>query len=165
MMPKLRNIEIDFAVHKKIEEARLSFDDSPNAVLRRLLNIVEDNSSSQQFPQSDTEQALSGESLRYMSGRSSVAEASEQPWWGKGVTLPHGTELQMEYRGRRYRGIIQNGRWLVEGERFGSPSKAAGGVVITKDGKHPQLNGWIYWHVKRPGDEEWIPINQLRPAM
>ena len=164
-MTRLRRIEIDFDVHKKIEEARQSFNDSPNAVLRRLLDIADDNSSSQYFGQGNGEQALSGENLELMGGRSLLVEDSEQPWWGKGVTLPHGTKLQMEYRGRQYKGEIHNGRWLVEGERFGSPSKAAGGVVLTKDGKHPQINGWIYWHVKRPGDEEWIPINKLRPSM
>ena len=163
-MPKLRSIDIDFDVHKKIEEARLSFDDSPNAVLRRLLNMTDDNSSSQYFGQGNGEQGLSGESLELMGSRSLSAEDLERPWWGKGVTLSHGTKLQMEYRGRQYDGEIHNGRWLVEGERFGSPSKAAGGVVLTKDGKHPQINGWIYWHVKRPGDEDWILINELRPS-
>lgn len=165
-MQKLRRIEIDFDVHKKIEEARRSFDDSPNAVLRRLLDIIDDDPpTSQHLAHVDDGQILSGESLEFMSGRSLSTDDSEQSWWGKGVTLPHGTELRMEYRGRFYTGVIDNGRWMVEGERFGSPSKAAGGVARTKDGKRPQLNGWIYWQVRRPGDEEWIPISQLRPSM
>ncbi|MDE0330256.1 MAG: hypothetical protein OXL41_00150 [Nitrospinae bacterium] len=164
-MPRLRRIEIDFDVHKKIEEARRSFDDSPNAVLRRLLDIADDDSSSQHFLQSDGVQVLSGERPGLMSGRSLSDEDSEQEWWGKGVTLPHGTELRMEYRGRLYSGVIENGRWVVEGERFGSPSAAASGVARTKDGKRTNLDGWRYWSVRRPMDEDWIPINQLRPSM
>lgn len=162
MMPNLRRIEIDFDVHKKIEEARRSFSDSPNAVLRRLLNIGGDEQCSERLTPMNNEL---GEASEFTGARPWLDEDSEQPWWGKGVTLPHGTELRMEYRGRLYSGVIENGRWVVEGERFGSPSKAAGGVARTTDGKRPQLNGWIYWQVRRPGDEDWIPINQLRPSM
>ena len=160
-MPKLRRIEIDFAVHKKIEEARRSFSDSPNAVLRRLLNIGDDEQSSERLmPIGNEPEEVPG----FKSARPWLDEDSEQPWWGKGVTLPHGTEVQMEYRGRRYSGVIRNGRWLVEGERFGSPSAAASGVARTKDGKRTNLDGWRYWFVRRPMDEDWIPINQLRPS-
>ena len=162
MMPQLRRIEIDFDVHKKIEEARRSFSDSPNAVLRRLLNIGDDEQSSERLTPMDNEP---GEVPGFKSARPWLDEDSEQPWWGKGVTLPHGTELRMEYRGRLYSGVIENGRWVVEGERFGSPSAAASGVARTKDGKRTNLDGWRYWSVRRSMDKDWIPINQLRPSM
>lgn len=162
MMPNLRRIEIDFDVHKKIEEARRSFSDSPNAVLRRLLNIGDNEQSSERLAPMDNEP---GEVPGVKSARPWLDEDSEQPWWGKGVTLPHGTEVRMEYRGRMYSGVIDNGRWVVEGERFGSPSAAASGVARTKDGKRTNLDGWRYWFVRRPMDEDWIPINELRPSM
>jgi hypothetical protein len=70
----------------------------------------------------------------------------------------------MEYNGRVYTGRIDNGRWLVEGKEFKSPSAAAGGVALTKDGRHTSLDGWIYWYVKRPGDANWIALSSLRSA-
>jgi hypothetical protein len=68
----------------------------------------------------------------------------------------------MEYNGRQHTGIITDGEWLVEGKRFKSPSAAAGGIAVTKDGNRTSLDGWIYWHVKRPGDSDWIAIRELR---
>jgi hypothetical protein len=136
---ELRTIEIDFEVHKRIEVERQSFAETPNAVLRRLLDI----SSNQTGPAHATSDL----------GR---------PWAGKGVTLPHGTELRMEYNGRVHTGIVQNGAWMVEGGQYKSPSAAAGGVARTKDGNRTSLDGWIYWQVKRPGDINWIGIGELR---
>jgi len=138
-MRELRTIEIDFDVHKRIELERTSFTETPNAVLRRLLNIPDDKPAPQLSP-----------------GR---------PWTGKGVTLPHGTELRMEYNGRVHKGVIENGAWHVEGGQYRSPSAAASGVARTKGGNRTSLDGWIYWHAKRPGDANWIGISQLRSAV
>jgi hypothetical protein len=92
--------------------------------------------------------------------------ASDEPdsgaWAGKGIKLPSGTEVRMEYRGREHRGVIRDAAWLVEGRQFKSPSAAAGGVARTKDGSSPSLDGWKYWHVKRPGDPDWIALDSLR---
>ncbi len=138
-MTDFQTIEIDFDVHKRIELERQSFAESPNAVLRRLLNI------------GGTSSPVSTVTL----GR---------PWAGKGVTLPDGTELRMEYNGRVHAGIIQDGVWMVEGGQYKSPSAAAGGVARTKDGKKTNLDGWTYWQVKRPEDVNWIGIDELRAA-
>lgn len=138
-MPDLRPIEIDFDVHKIIELERNSFSETPNEVLRRLLKV------SGTAPEPTTQGAATG-----------------RPWSGKGVTLPHGTELRMDYNGRQYIGRIDDGEWVVEGQRFKSPSAAAGGVAVTKSGKHTNLDGWNYWQAKCPGDANWIAIKQLR---
>ena len=138
-MAGMRSIEIDFDVHKVIERERMSFSETPNDVLRRLLKL---NRRSSAAPR-DTTQG--------------------KPWSRKSVTLPHGTDLRMEYNGCRYTGTIENGEWLVEGRRFKTPSAAASGVAVTRDGKHTQLDGWIYWRAKRPGDTDWIALQQLRP--
>lgn len=134
-MTDLRQIEIDLEVHKRIELAKRSFAETENEVLRRLLGV--------DVAQSQLVQA----------GRA---------WSGKGVSLPHGTELQMEYNGRVHNGRIDEGSWLVEGESFSSPSAAAGGVALTKAGTRPSLDGWIYWQVKRPVDDNWVPLKSLR---
>ena len=140
-MEQYRSIEIDFDVHKRIELERRSFDEKSNVVLRRLLGI-------------DKTPAVRKPTVQ--------AEPAGSPWSGKGVSLPHGTELRMRYNGKQHFGQIDNGEWAVEGGRFRSPSAAAGGTVLTKAGNHPSLDGWEYWETKRPGDHSWTSINLLR---
>jgi hypothetical protein len=141
-MSTLRSIEIDIDVHKRIEMERQGFDETPNDVLRRLLKLGE------------------GAPPRPIGNGKTLPNG--RPWSGKGVTLPHGTSVRMEYNGKGHSGQIDNGEWLVEGTRFNSPSAAAGGVARTRSGKTPSLDGWVYWHVKRPGDARWTPIQALR---
>jgi len=136
-MSEMRTIEIDFDVHKRIELERASFAETPNAVLRRLLQI------------NGTASAVT------------IQPTSGRAWSSENVTLPHGTELRMEYNGRVYKGSLDDGRWLVDGKEFNSPSSAAG-VALTKDGRYSNLNGWMYWQVKRPGDTDWISLKQLK---
>ena len=136
-MREMRTIEIDFDVHKAIELERTSFSESENEVLRRLLKL---GAASIETPS---------------------AETGGLPWTRKGVTLPHGTKLQMQYNGHQYNGAVENGKWVVEGERFSTPSGAASRVAVTKNGNHTSLDGWAYWYVKRPGDTDWIEIRKL----
>jgi hypothetical protein len=84
------------------------------------------------------------------------------PWTGDGVALPHGTRLRMAYNGLQYEGAIVDGMWLVEGNRFDSPSSAASGVAVTRNGKKAHLHGWSYWEVKRPSDSGWVRLDNLR---
>jgi hypothetical protein len=137
-MSNLRTIEIDFDVHKRIEMERRAFDEPPNAALRRLLGI---DGTAPAEP---------------------AAQRSGRPWRGKGVTLEHGTDVRMEYNGRQHTGRIDDGEWLVEGQRYRSPSAAAGGVARTKAGTQPSLDGWIYWEVRRPGTSRWVRLKDLR---
>ncbi len=142
-MAKFRKIEIDFDVHKCIETKRRSFSETPNDVLRRLLGV---GPAEKSRPTPDT--------------------ITKGGWTGKGVTLPLGTQLRMEYRGKLHYGEIEeDGSWLVEGQRFKSPSAAAGGVARTKAGTKPSLDGWKYWYVKRPDDQNWVPLSTLRPIL
>lgn len=139
-MLEQRSIEIDFEVHKRIEMARTSFAETPNAVLRRLLKIGD----------------LGPQPLP------AKPAAGGRPWSGKGVTLPHGTELRMKYNGRVHTGVVRDGVWLVEGSAYKSPSAAAGGAARTRNGNQTSLDGWIYWEARRPGDTKWVPLSSLR---
>ncbi len=142
-MGTLRTIEIDFDIHQMIELERRGFDEPEYIALRRLLGLP--------TPKTGMEIASSAEKTK---GRS---------WSGKGVVLPHGTKLQMKYKGRIFRGCIENGVWVIDGQQAKSPSDAAGVVAELSNGKRVSLNGWIYWEVKRPNDTEWRPIEELRP--
>lgn len=140
-MSDFRTIQIDFDVHKRIELERRGFDESDNDVLRRLLAIGDPVHATLTAPQ---------------------VPADGRAWSAKGVTLPHGTALRMEYNGRVHVGEVRDGQWVVEGKGFSSPSGAAGGVATTKSGKRANLDGWEYWQVKPPASPTWISILELR---
>ncbi|WP_448579390.1 hypothetical protein [Thermaurantiacus sp.] len=141
-MSTMHPVDIDLDVHKRIESERRSFEDTPNSILRRLLGI-------DQPPQAGAEPVLPSRPIG-------------KAWSGKGVVLPHGTELRMEYNGVEHGGRIEDGKWLVAGKKANGPSPAAAAVAVTKDGKTPSLNGWIYWQAKFPGTSKWVPIKELR---
>lgn len=134
-----RSIEIDFDVHKFIETNRNSFDETPNHVLKRVLKIQ--SKKNNEF---------------------AVPSTLKKAWSSKGVSLPHGTQLKMEYGGSQYTGSIENGEWLVEGEKYNSPSAAAIGVARTRQGKKTSLNGWLYWNVQFPNSDRWQPLASIK---
>lgn len=139
----MKTIEIDFDVHRLIENARRGFHEPENAALRRLLNLP------------DAKPAVASAGSR--------SDGAAGDWSWKGVTLPQGTQLRMEYAGQAVRGTIQDGQWMIDGHAYRSPSDAAGSSVVTKDGSHPSLNGWNYWEVKRPEDISWRRLVSLKP--
>lgn len=147
----MKVIEIDFDVHRLIELERRGFDEPENAALRRLLKL----------PINTPEPSSTKTSAQADSDSPKIAAGAAWSW--KGVALPHGTELRMDYRGQMVRGRVENGKWVVEGKSYTSPSDAAGSSVVTKDGEHPSLNGWIYWEVKRPSDGTWRKLQSLKP--
>lgn len=135
---EMREINIDIDIHKVIENGRDSFDETPNTVLRRLLGLDE-------------------------TGRMTKSVIkSERPWCGKrNVTLPHGTHVRMTYNGVLTSGEIVDGKWLVNGKLFGSPSAAASNAAVTRKGGKTSIDGWRYWYAKRPGDENWVALSVL----
>ncbi len=146
----MKTIEIDFDVHRLIELERRGFEEPENAALRRLLKLPAGPPPSQVI--------LGAEA--YSGNVENPKNAAAWSW--KGVVLPHATELRMEYRGQMVRGRVENGKWLVEGKSYTSPSDAAGSSVQTKSGEKPSLNGWLYWEVKRPGDATWRKLKGLK---
>jgi hypothetical protein len=148
----MRTIEIDFEVHQLIELERRSFAETPNEALRRRLKLPE--------PKPATIQ----NAAHVLEKPTAVTPTLLPPgaWQGGGVTLKHGTELRMIYRGTWHFGSIQAGSWIVEGKTYSNPSTAAVGCAVTKDGTHPSLNGWLYWQAKQPGDNCWTPLRTIR---
>ncbi len=134
---QLRSIDIDFDVHRAIELSRTGFDESPNAVLRKLLGL---DKSATEVP---------------------ATKATGRSWLRLGVELPHGTMLRMSYNGSTYSGEVVDGTWLVEGGRHTTPSSAATAVAKTRSGKQTNLNGWSYWEAKVPDSASWVPLQQL----
>jgi hypothetical protein len=134
-------IEIDIEVYKRIEMDRQSFNEKPNDILRRHYGIVQAPKALEPKP----------------------PEVGGRPWSGKGVILPHGTQLRMEYNSRSHFGEIIDGQWHVEGKVYATPSGAAKDVGQTKSGKPlPSLDGWLYWSAKKPGSSGWMDLKSLR---
>lgn len=132
-------IEIDFDVYKAIETERRSFEETRNDALRRLLSLP-------------PTPALAPPAVP------DLANA----WKGDGVRLPGGTKTRMIYSHRTHEGVIEKAAWMVEGQRFKSPSGAASGVARTKKGEPVKLDGWLYWEVLLPGGEQWTKLSELR---
>lgn len=141
-MTEMRSIDIDFEVHKRIEQERQSFAETPNEVLRRMLGIDKRTQTHAPAPKPHNQ-----------NGRA---------WQGKGVILPHGTQARFQYNGRLHEAQIKEGEWHTEGGSHNSPSAAAISVARTKSSRRTHLNGWSLWEVKRPEDKEWKSLNALR---
>jgi hypothetical protein len=138
-----RQIEIDLDVNRWIESKRLSFEQTPNDILRAEAG----------FPAQ----------LRRRATVVSRPEDSETvdtgAWSGKGAVFPEGTRMRMSYNGRVYTGVIESGMWFVNGERHGSPSAAASTLAGVS------INGWAYWEAQLPGKAKWAPISAFRTAV
>jgi hypothetical protein len=132
---RFRATEIDIDVHKLLEKERRGFHESDNDVFRRLLKLD---------PVSADTNAL----------------ALGRPWQGQKVVLPHGTALRMTYNGVIHEGQVLDGKWMVEGRSFSSPSGAMN-VAVSKKGERVSVNGWGYWYVKRPHDRDFMRLNDL----
>lgn len=143
----MKMIEIDFDVHRAIEAERQGFHDTPNAVLRRLLQL-------------GPAPAEPGEG--FADAPMAPLAPPERAWIWKGLELPHGTELRLNYAGVEARGQVIGGQLNFAGESYRSPSPAVARAVETARGDKVQANGWKHMDARRPGDDRWIPLDELR---
>jgi hypothetical protein len=131
------SIDVDFDVWKAITNRRRTPETTENDVLRELLELG--NATVAAVQPSGVPQKMSG-----------------APWVSKGVTFPHGTEFRAEYRGRRYLAQVDDGQLVYDGQKFKTPSQAAGAVTGNA------VNGWNFWECKMPGKSSWVRISELR---
>jgi hypothetical protein len=136
-------IEISFGLWKRLAASLRDENDSYDALISRLLDR---NTSSDQT----SVQPPSSESIP-------VHDPKEGAFF-KDVFLPNGTELRATYKGKTYFARISGSEWIDQttGERRSSPSQAA--YFITDN----NVNGWLFWLAKRPGDGGWHSLNALR---
>lgn len=141
-MRDFRTIEIDLDIHKAIEAERVDFAELPNDILRRLLELGP---------------------APHVRKLSDVTDfGGPGAWSGKGATLAAGTTLRMSYNGESHEAVIEDGRWLIKGQKFSSPSGAASAVARTREGNSVNLDGWEYWYYCIPGTDEWRPLKDLK---
>ncbi len=151
-----RAVAIDIDVHRRIEAARLSFEETDNAILRRLLGL-------------DGGADAAGRAIGGMPDKGARAKgggAAEGGWTkisrnGQVVFLPDGTRLRAAYGGIAFTGRIENGAWKVANGRYTSPSAALNAVARTRAGGPVNLNGWRHWEVLPPGAGVWVRLRDL----
>ncbi|MCC6451612.1 MAG: DUF4357 domain-containing protein [Acidobacteria bacterium] len=137
-MDMYTSIKIDFEVYKAITMRRESPGMTENDVLREMLGL----------PRLDKRR--SGDHSSLSSGRE---------WVWKDTSLPEGTELRAEYKGRPYTARIEDGSIVVEGKEFHSPSAAAAAIT------GGQVNGWKFWKYRPSEKDEWRCLINLRQSL
>lgn len=142
---QLRSIDIDFDTWRLIQIEKTGFEEFDFVALRRLLKLPELKNDERA-----KEERQAPAPIVMTNG------ANGAPWGDQGVRLPHGTPVRMSYsHGRqRFEGVIDNGDWLIDGNRYKSPSAAA--VALTKT----SLNGWLYWEAFLHG--HWHKLADMR---
>lgn len=164
-------IEVDFDVFKALTALRESEVDSYNEVIRRLLKLP--SARREPEPVAAAEVLIHGKRqipINFMqvlakSPQSSVdtkhgnilASLFEGGAWYGNTHFPEGTLFRATYKGKTYSGEIREGRWVdQDGVVRTSPSEAASAISGTN------VNGWRFWYAKRPGDEDWVKMEELK---
>lgn len=128
------SIDVDFAVWKALTALRRDEAHSYNDVLRALLDL----------PACEASEAISG------------TDQEEEGCYLSGRWMPNGTQLRAQYKGRTHEATIRSGQLTdAEGLAHSSASAAAKAVTSTN------VNGLMFWSVKRPGDETWRRLGNL----
>lgn len=159
-------IDIDFDVYKALTLLRKNEEDSYSHVLRRLLqNAVPALPQSQseidrvtQFNENLTQKIQrANEGLTGVDRNSYIDTHLKGGAWFNNVLFPEGTELKGTYKGTTYYARIKGSQWVGnDGIVRKSPSDAASSI------SHTNVNGWRFWHARRPGDTEWKRLDKLR---
>jgi hypothetical protein len=158
-------IEIDFDVFKALTALREGESDSYNHVIRRLLklsppspidNIVRALASAPRRASAKNEGFFAG-GLAAQPPKNFLATLLDGALFN-GVYFPEGTQFRATYKGRTFVAQIKDRQWIGEdGVVRSSPSDAASAISGTN------VNGWRFWHALRPGDVEWVRMDELRP--
>lgn len=142
----MRTIEIDFDVFKGLTAQLVNETDTYNDVIRRLLGLPDAQAI-----------ALPGEID--VPGLPAIAKTPLEMSgiWLSNVFFPNGTQFRATYKGKTHRAQIRNSQWIDElGQTRSSPSDAASAISKTN------VNGWRFWFVRRPFDEDWQRMDAIK---
>ncbi len=130
----MNTIEVDFDVFKQLTVRRETESVSYNDVIRELLGLGQGN----------------------ISAAKEATSPSPSDWIAKGVIFPAGTEFRAAYKGQVRAGHVEDGKLVVDGQYYDSPSAAARAIT----GNY--VNGWRFWDCRFPGKSTWQRIENLR---
>lgn len=130
----MQQIEIDFEVFKALTNLRQSEHHTYNEVVRDLLGL----------------KTTFARSLGDAVSKMGLGPSGARGFIASGRYLPDGTLIRSKYKGQIFDASIKDGEWVDSaGENFFSASAAARAITNTN------VNGLIFWQVKRPSDTEW----------
>lgn len=171
----MKLIEIDLDIHRHLEAARLDFDETPNTILRRLLEIDKPEALTDLQPplpryikanlrisepenKTDLRDAISRYQSNLLQSRLAASAAVVQTdWIYGGARLPEGTKLQKWMGKQKLEAVIHNGSIFINGEFHQSPSSAA---MAVNGGTN--VNGWNFWEYYDEDKKQWFKIGHLR---
>lgn len=154
-------VDIDFDIFQKLTLLRRDESDSYSDVIRRLLAPPESqknarNALSGVLNDQLVENALGVLAKTPTTQRNALADYGSGAWFDN-THFPEGTKFRARYKGELHQAEIQNGSWVGDdGVKRTSPSAAASSISNTN------VNGWRFWSVKRPQDDEWQLMDALR---
>lgn len=137
---KFKKIEIDIDVNKLIESHRISFEETQNEILKRILknkNTIEDV-----FMPIDIENR--------------IMNINNNGLFWKGTLLKNGLILRKNFKGKLHYAKIENNQIVINNKSFHSPSAAA--VELTNTSQ----NGWIFWEYFDEEKNVWKILDNLR---
>lgn len=141
-------IEIDFEVFKALTNQLVSEADTYNEVIRRLLSL----------PATEVAPRLGEIDTPGFPAITQGLLGQTGGVWFSNVFFPDGTNFRATYKGRTHRAHIYKSQWVDEiGNVRTSPSDAASAISGTN------VNGWRFWFVRRPHDEDWARMDTLKP--
>ena len=146
----MAQVDVDFEVYQELFARWVSETDSFNEVIRRLLGMP---ASQIELPLGEAEHP--GYPIQPQKGL--LGQLPGGVWYSS-VFFPDGTSFRATYKGKTYQARIQNSQWIDEFGNFRtSPSDAASSISRTN------VNGWRFWYVRRPSDEDWQRMDALKP--
>lgn len=144
------HVEIDFEVFKALTAKLESESDTYNEAIRRLLGLPASDVALQPW-----ELDSPGHPAILQTGNA-LAPIYNGVWFSD-VFFPDRTVFRATYKGKTYRAQIRNSQWIDEfGNVRTSPSDAASAISGTN------VNGWRFWFVRRPQDDDWQRMDALK---
>jgi hypothetical protein len=122
-MANTTKIEVTIDVYKLIEQNRLSFEETHDHILRRLLGLP-------------------------IPSEKPIVEGTF--YLGEGVYVPFGTVLKKEYKRKEYRAEVKDGGIWINGKKFPTINQAVNAISDSNQNawgfwqvKRPQDSKWI----------------------
>lgn len=128
-------IQVDIDVYRHLESNRLTFSESHNEILRRILGFGD-------IPREET----------------MPSQQRKQGLVARGILIPNGLRLRKVFKGRLIEAEVKDDAIEYDGHSYTSPSKPACVATGTS------VNGWKFWEYFDETSASWQPLEALRSS-
>ena len=135
----MKTIEVPDDLYKELEKRAIPFEDKePADVIRRIIDYPRIGSA-----ETDESTCDNGSDLHC-----------------RGGMIHHGTRLRKTYKGHSFEAEVLNGKILLNGNSYLSPSEAANAAVCSVGPQSSSINGWIFWEFLDTTTRQWKPLTE-----